>query len=130
MAEYLSAVGIAVVDLKLAADFYERALGMTSLRTITLPTMKEIVLGFEGSRSAAVILMKYTDGTQHENNKRDGKLVFYVNNVSETIEAIRCAGCRVEREAKVIDSMGGAIIGFARDPDGHQLELIQKAPKA
>lgn len=130
MAEYLSAVGIAVVDLELAADFYERALGMTSLRTITLPTMKEIVLGFEGTRSAAVILMKYTDGTQHENNKRDGKLVFYVNNVSETIEAIRCAGCRVEREPEVSDLMGGAIIGFARDPDGHQLELIQKAPKA
>ena len=126
MAEYLSAVGIVVVDLELAAGFYERALGMTSLQTITLPTMKEIVLGFEGTRSAAVILMKYTDGTQHENNKRDGKLVF---NASRTLEAIRDAGCRVEREAKVIDSMGGAIIGFARDPDGHQLELIQKPPK-
>ena len=129
MADYLSAVGIVVVDLELAAGFYERALGMTSLQTITLPTMKEIVLGFEGTRSAAVILMKYTDGTQHENNKRDGKLVFYVNNASRTLEAIRDAGCRVEREAKVIDSMGGAIIGFARDPDGHQLELIQKPPK-
>lgn len=129
MAKYLSAVGIAVVDLKLSAGFYERALGMTSLQTFTLPTMKEIVLGFEGTRSAAVILMKYTDGRQHEKNKRDGKLVFYVNNVSETIEAIRGAGCRVEREPEVIDSMGGDIIGFARDPDGHQLELIQKAPK-
>tara|TARA_X000001036_G_scaffold353217_1_gene334512 strand:- start:557 stop:949 length:393 start_codon:yes stop_codon:yes gene_type:complete len=129
MAEYLSAVGIVVVDLELAAGFYERALGMTSLQTITLPTMKQIVLGFEGTRSAAVILMKHTDGTQHENNKRDGKLVFYVNNASRTLEAIRDAGCRVEREAKVIDSMGGAIIGFARDPDGHQLELIQKPPK-
>ena len=129
MAEYLSAVGIAVVDLELAAGFYERALGMTSLQTITLPTMKEIVLGFEGTRSAAVILMKYTDGTQHENNNRDGKLVFYVNNVPEKIEAIRGAGCRVEREPEVIDSMGGAIIAFARDPDGHQLELIQKPPQ-
>ncbi len=130
MAEYLSAVGIAVADLKVAAHFYESALGMTSLQTITLPEMEEIILGFEGTRSAAVILMKYTDGTQHENNKRDGKLVFYVNNVSETIEAIRCAGCRVEREPEVSDLMGGAIIGFARDPDGHQLELLQKAPKA
>ena len=129
MAEYLSAVGIAVVDLELATGFYERALGMTSLQTITLPTMKEIVLGFEGTRSAAVILMNYTDGTQHENNKRDGKLVFYVNNVPEKIEAIRGAGCRVEREPEVIDSMGGAIIAFARDPDGHQLELIQKPPQ-
>ena len=130
MAEYLSAVGIAVADLQVAARFYERALGMTSLQTITLPEMEEIILGFEGTRSAAVILMKYTDGTHIENNKRDGKLVFYVNNVSETIEAIRCAGCRVEREPEVSDLMGGAIIGFARDPDGHQLELIQKAPKA
>ena len=129
MAEYLSAVGIVVVDLEVAAGFYESALGMTSLQTITLPTMKEIVLGFEGTRSAAVLLMKYTDGTQYENNNRDGKLVFYVNNVSEKIEAIRGEGCRVEREPEVIDSMGGAIIGFALDPDGHRLELIQKPPK-
>ncbi|MEC8745365.1 MAG: VOC family protein [Pseudomonadota bacterium] len=130
MAEYLSAVGIAVADLQVAARFYERALGMTSLQTITLPEMEEIILGFKGTRSAAVILMKYTDGTHIKNNDKVGKLVFYVNNISGTLEAIRDAGCRVEREAKVIDSMGGAIIGFARDPDGHQLELIQKAPKA
>ena len=130
MAEYLSAVGIAVADLKVAAHFYESALGMTSLQTITLPEMEVIILGFEGTRSAAVIRMKYTDDTHIENNHKVGKLVFYVNNTSGTLEAIREAGCRVEREAKVIDSMGGAIIGFARDPDGHQLELIQKAPKA
>ena len=129
MAEYLSAVGIAVADLKVAARFYESALGMTSLQTIKLPEMEEIILGFEGTRSAAVILMKYTDGTQHENNKRDGKLVFYVNNVSETIEAIRGAGCVVEREPEVSHLMGGATIGFARDPDGHRLELIQKPPQ-
>ena len=62
--------------------------------------------------------------------RQSGQTRVYVNNISGTLEAIRDAGCRVEREAKVIDSMGGAIIGFARDPDGHQLELIQKAPKA
>ena len=129
MAEYLSAVGIVVADLKVAACFYERALGMTSLQTIELPEMEEIILGFEGTRSASVILMKYTDGTDVENNDKVGKLVFYVNNASGTLEAIRDAGCRVEREAKVIDSMGGAIIGFARDPDGHQLEVIQKPPQ-
>ncbi len=129
MAEYLSAVGIAVADLKVAARFYESVLGMTSLRTIELPEMEEIILGFEGTRSAAVILMKYTDGTNIENNDKVGKLVFYVNNTSGTLEAIRDAGCRVEREAKVSDLMGGAIIGFARDPDGHQLELIQKPPQ-
>ena len=70
MAEYLSAVGIAVADLQVAARFYERALGMTSLQTITLPEMEEIILGFEGTRSAAVILMKYTDGTHIENNDK------------------------------------------------------------
>ncbi|GIR82366.1 MAG: hypothetical protein CM15mP84_01140 [Cellvibrionales bacterium] len=128
MAEYLSAVGIVVGDLELSAGFYERAWD-DFLRTITLPTMKEIVLGFEGTRSAAVLLMKYTDGTQHENNKRDGKLVFYVNNVSETIEKLSVCRLLVEREPEVSDLYGGAIIGFARDPDGHRLELIQKPPK-
>ena len=82
MAEFLSAVGIAVADLQVAARFYERALGMTSLQTITLPEMEEIILGFKDTRSAAVILMKYTDGTHIKNNDKVGKLVFYVNNIS------------------------------------------------
>jgi len=103
---------------------------MTSLQTISPPVMEDIILGIQDIPTAEVILMKYTDGTHIKNNDKVGKLVFYVNNISGTLEAIRDAGCRVEREAKVIDSMGGAIIGFARDPDGHQLELIQKAPKA
>ena len=55
MAEFLSAVGIAVADLQVAARFYERALGMTSLQTITLPEMEEIILGFKDTRSAAAL---------------------------------------------------------------------------
>ena len=130
MSKYVGAVGIAVDDLDVSAAFYTNTLGMTALQTIELPTMKEIIMGFEGTRSAAVILMKYTDGTTIPDGNQPGKVVFYVDDTAATLDAVREIDGTVESEAKAVESMGGAIIGFARDPDGHQLELIQKPPKS
>ncbi|MEL7187302.1 MAG: VOC family protein [Pseudomonadota bacterium] len=130
MSKYVGAVGIAVDDLDVSAAFYTNTLGMTALQTIELPTMKEIIMGFEGTRSAAVILMKYTDGTTIPDGNQPGKIVFYVDDTAATLDAVREIDGTVESEAKAVESMGGAIIGFARDPDGHQLELIQKPPKS
>ena len=129
MSKYLGAAGIAVTNLEASTAFYTSILGMTELQTIELPTMKEIILGFEGTRSAAVILMQYTDGTPVNRDNKPGKLVFYVDETAATLDAMRDAGFAVESEATAYESMGGAIIGFARDPDGHLLELIQKPPK-
>jgi lactoylglutathione lyase len=129
MAQYLGAVGIAVSELDTSAPFYTGPLGMVELQTIDLPNMKEIVLGFEGVRSAAVILMMYTDGTEFRGDNKPAKLVFYVADAGATLDAIREAGFVVEREATAVPSMGGALIGFARDPDGYLIELIQKPPR-
>ena len=129
MGKYLGAVGIVTDDLEKASSFYSKTLGMVELQTIDLPSMKEIIMGFEGSRSAALILMRYHDEQVAMRHNNAGKLVYYVNDTSATIDKIRQAGGQIEVEATTSEQMSGAIIGFARDLDGHQLELIQKIKK-
>ena len=130
MSSYLGAAGIAVSELDTSAAFYTELLGMVELQTIELPNMKEIVLGFEGVRGASVILMHYTDDTNPNCKNNPVKLVFYVPNAKITLEAIRDANYVVEREATKYPSMGGVVIGFAKDPDGYLIEIIQKPAKS
>lgn len=133
MAEYLGAVGIAVNDLETSNRFYQQQLGMVQLQTIELPYIKEIVLGFAGSRSASVVLMSYTDGcdpaVKPDAKNVPVKLVFYVDDAKAVLENIRQAGYTVVRDAEAFPSMGGALIGFGKDPDGYLVELIQKPAK-
>jgi len=129
MSHYLGAVGIAVSDLEKSARFYCDQIGMVQLQTIELPYMKEIVLGFEGIRSASVVLMHYIDGSNPNCTDNPIKLVFYVDNAKAILNAIRNANYPVTREAEVYPNMGGIIIGFGKDPDGYTVELIEKPAK-
>ena len=129
MSKYIGAFGIAVSDLDKSTAFYTDVLGMVVLQTIEIPNVKQIVLGFEGVRGASVLLMKYTDGRSPVCEEDAVKFVFYVPDAGATLGAARDAGFVVHREAAEVPSMGGAIIGFAKDPDGYLIELIQKPPK-
>lgn len=126
MSKYFGAVGIAVNELDTSAAFYTTLLGMVELQTVENPSMKQIVLGFEGVRGASVLLMKYTDDRNRNFKDSPVKLVFYVADTAATLEAIRAADYVIEREATAYAPMGGAIIGFAKDPDGYLIELVQK----
>lgn len=129
MATYLGATGIAVADLERSSAFYTRVLGMVVLQTIELPTMKQFVLGFEGVRGASVLLMQYTDGRNPNCEEGAAKFVFYVPDAKAMLEVARDAGHVIHLEAAEFPSMGGAIIGFVKDPDGYLVELIQKPVK-
>lgn len=129
MSKYIGAVGIAVSELDASAAFYTEMLGMVELQTMEISGMTQIVLGFEGVRGASVLLMKYNDDTNRDFKNSPVKLVFYVPDTAATLEAIRAANYIVEKEATAYAPMGGAIIGFAKDPDGYLIEFIQKPAK-
>lgn len=130
MSKYIGAIGIAVSDLDQSTAFYTDVLGMVVLQTIEVPNVKQIVLGFEGVRGASVLLMKYTDGRSPECEDDAVKFVFYVPDTRAVLESARDANYVVHREAAEVPAMGNAIIGFAKDPDGYLIELIQKPPKS
>jgi lactoylglutathione lyase len=124
--DYLGAVGIGVSDLDRSVDFYTRVLGMQAMQTFKLDYMDEVVVAHEGRN--AVVLMHYTDGSARNYKDNPVKLVFYVTDPKAAVDAIRADGLEVTREATPIETLGGAIVGLAKDPDGYVLEFLQAPP--
>jgi lactoylglutathione lyase len=121
--DFLTAVGIGVSDLARSEDFYARVLGMKRTGVFKLDYMDEVMLAHEGR--SAVVLMHYTDGSSRNYRDNPVKLVFYVTDPKGLIDRIRAEGLEVTREAAPIESLGGAVVGLAKDPDGYVIELIQ-----
>ena len=126
---YIGAVGIGVSDLARSADFYTRVLGMKVITTFKLDDTDEIVVGFEG-RGSALVLMHWTDGSVRNYANNPIKIVLYVPDPRAAADAIRADGLEIVREPTPIASLGGAVVGFAKDPDGYLVELLQRPSKA
>ncbi|HEY0821490.1 MAG TPA: VOC family protein [Rhizobacter sp.] len=124
------AIGLGVRDLARSADFYQRVLGMKQLQTFKLPYMDEIVLGLEGSRGSAIVLMHWTDGSERHYGSNGLKLVFYVPDPKAVAQRFRAEGLEVVREPEPVPALGNTVVGFAKDPDGHLIELLQATPRA
>lgn len=120
----LGAFGIPVADLGRSVDFYTRVVGMRSIFTLALPDMDEVILGFPGSR-AALVLMCHTDGSTPTPGDRLLKVVLYVPDPTAFAAAIRAEDLEIVREPEAVPELGDAVVGFARDPDGHLLEILQ-----
>jgi lactoylglutathione lyase len=121
--DYIGATGIGVSDLKRSADFYKRAFGMTQTMTFKLDYMDEIVLAHEGRN--AIVLMHWTDGSARNYKDVPVKLVFYASDPKAVAARIREMGCEVTREPAPIETLNGAVVGLAKDPDGYVVELLQ-----
>lgn len=119
------ATGIGVSDLDRSADFYTRVLGMTVQQTFKLDHMDEIMVGYEG-KGASLVLMHWTDGSPRTDRDNPVKLVLYVPDAAAAVDAIQAEGLEIVREAATSPGMGGALIGFGKEPDGYLVELIQR----
>jgi lactoylglutathione lyase len=124
--DYLGATGIGVSDLKRSVDFYTRVLGMVETQTFKLPYMDEVVVAFPGR--TAVVLMHWTDGSARNYRDNPIKLVFYVTDPKAVTEKIRAEGLEITREPTPIETLGGAVVALAKDPDGYVIELLQAPP--
>ena len=124
--DFLGAVGIGVSDLERSVDFYSRVVGMSVTQTFKLDYMDEVVLAFEGR--TAVVLMHYTDGSARNYRDNPVKLVFYVVDPVSISDRIKAEGLEIVREPTPMASMGNALLGLAKDPDGYVVELIQRPP--
>jgi lactoylglutathione lyase len=121
----LAAVGIAVADLGRSSAFYADVFGLTEVMKLNLAHMDEVILGFPGRRGAAVVLMQYTNGTTPVATGDPVKVVFNVPDPVATADRVAAAGGKVVMRPEPVASMGGTVLGFAKDPDGYLLELLQ-----
>ena len=126
--DFLTAVGIGVSDLERSEAFYRDVLGMQRMQVFKLDYMDEVMLAHEGRN--AVVLMHYTDGSKPNYRDNPVKLVFYVTDPVALAGRIRAAGLEITREPAPIETLGGAVICLAKDPDGYVIELIQNPATA
>lgn len=119
----LSAVGIGVSDLKASADFYINVMGMRQIATYKISYMDEIVVGYPDAESF-IVLMHWTDGSARNYKNLPIKIVTRVKDPAALAARIKAAGFEVTREPQPSSEVGGAVVGFAKDPDGYVLELL------
>jgi catechol 2,3-dioxygenase-like lactoylglutathione lyase family enzyme len=123
---YLAGAGIGVSDLEKSQEFYVSVLGMSLRYELPVPGyVNERVLYFKDSRGSDVVLMNFIDGQQHNYLNNPAKLVFYVPSATTVIEAIRARGLAIVSEPTPQAAFDNVVIGFARDPDGYVLEIIE-----
>ena len=124
----LGAVGIVVTDLKKSTDFYTRILGMKQTASYNLANMDEVVLAHDNPRGSSLVLMQYKDGTKFTfPDPPMLKLVNYVADPKVVVDKIRAEGYKVTREPAPSAVLNNTVLGFAKDPDGYDLEIIQLA---
>ena len=127
----LAAARIGAVDVAGVAKFYQSAFGMQEIMRLDMPDIKEIMLNFGDTVEAAkanpnpwiVIMNRASDDV-----KEVPHLVLYVTDMKATVAAIKAAGGTVEGEPRAFGDTG-MIVGFAADPAGNRMELIQQKAK-
>ena len=119
------ASGIVVRDLEAAQRFYESALGMKETNRVRVDTLKmdEVILTPPGG-GAALVLMRYDDGRSHVEVGQ--KLVFTVPSPAAVADAAVEAGGSVLFPPTHMPDFG-ATIAFLQDPDGHSIEVLDRA---
>ena len=122
----VSAMGIGVTSLEESTKFYVDTLGMRSVATFELDYMDEIVLVAPDGGSA-VVLMEYTDGKERNVKDLPIKIVFRTSDPTALAAKIRDNGFEIVRDPVPSEAVGGAIVGFAKDPDGYLIEILPLA---
>jgi predicted enzyme related to lactoylglutathione lyase len=127
----LNAARVGGEDVAALAKFYESAFGLKEVNRLEFPGMLEIMLNFGDSAEAA----KANTGAEVVIMHRDKALedpvphlIFNVTDVAATAAAVKTAGGTMDGEPRPFGNTG-IVIGFAKDPAGNRIELIQQPKK-
>jgi lactoylglutathione lyase len=119
---------IRVGDLDRSIKFYTELLGMKVLRRQDFPEGR-FTLAFVGYTSEAdgtvVELTHNWDTSSYDRGTGFGHLAVEVDDAYAACERIKAQGGTVTREAGPMKH-GTTVIAFVADPDGYQIEFVQK----
>ncbi|OZS44876.1 lactoylglutathione lyase [Photobacterium sanguinicancri] len=117
-----------VGDLDRSIAFYTDVMGMDLLRKRENEAYKYTLafVGYGDESQGAVIELTYNwDTTEYDMGSAFGHIAIGVSDVYATCDAIKAAGGNVTRAPGPVKG-GSTHIAFVRDPDGYQIELIQR----
>ena len=117
-----------VGDLDKSIAFYTQVLGMELLRQNDYPKGK-FTLAFLGygpeAEHPAIELTHNWGENNYEIGNGFGHIAINVDDVYKAVERAKEQGAKVIREAGPM-SAGTTIVGFLKDPDGYEIELLSK----
>lgn len=117
-------------DVAALAKFYESAFGLKEVNRLEFPGMLEIMMNFgdtveqaKANKAAQVVIMHrdsddLADAVPH--------MIFNVTDMAATAAAVKAAGGHMDGDPRPFGN-SGMVIGFAVDPAGNRIELIQQA---
>lgn len=117
-----------ISDMANSTKFYTQALGMKLLRVLEQPSEKYTLLffGYEDESNAAVIELTYNYGKlEYELGDAFGHIAIGVKSIKKTVSLIKKRGYPIDLEPKKLKG-SNEIIAFLKDPDGYQIELIER----
>ncbi len=120
---------IRVGDLAKAKAFYCECLGMKLLREQEYPDGKFTLafLGYGSEAESTVIELTYNWGkTDYVVGDSWGHVAIGAADIGAAVERVRAMGGKVTREPGPMKH-GKTVIAFVEDPDGHNIELIERA---
>ena len=118
-----------VKNLEKSIKFYTDNLGMNLLRSQEFETgrftLAFVGYGSEESDTVIELTFNWDQKTAYETGTGYGHIALGVPDIYWTCEQLREAGAKIIREPGPMKH-GTTVIAFVEDPDGYQLELIEK----
>tara|TARA_A100001037_G_C14983313_1_gene559096 strand:- start:389 stop:754 length:366 start_codon:yes stop_codon:yes gene_type:complete len=118
-----------VKNLEASIEFYTKTLGMTLLRRQDFQTGRFTLafLGYGPEESGAVIELTHNWDQEiaYDVGTGYGHIALGVPDINSVCRHLRESGAKIIREPGPMKH-GTTIIAFIEDPDGYQLELIEK----
>ncbi|WP_440683292.1 lactoylglutathione lyase [Cysteiniphilum halobium] len=125
----LAHIMIRVNNLEESIHFYQNIFGMSLLKKMDNEAYR-YTLAFMGygndiNTITAIELTYNWDTNSYDHGNAFGHLCIEVEDVYQSCEAIKKQGGTVTREAGPVKG-GTSVIAFVKDPNGYQIELINK----
>jgi predicted enzyme related to lactoylglutathione lyase len=125
----LDSVRIAAKDTVALAKFYLAAFGMQEVNRIVNPGGTEVFVNFGATVEAAkankspLMILFHRDSDDVKDPIPH--IIIAVKDMAATVAAVKAAGGTMTGEPRPFGN-GGTILGFAVDPAGNRIELIQR----
>ena len=125
----LDSVRIEAKDTVALAKFYREAFGMQEVSRIENPGGTEIFVNFGATVDAAkankspqmILFHRDSDDVKDPTTH----VIFSVKNMASAVAAVKAAGGTMTRDPRPFGNTG-IVLGFAMDPVGNRIELIQR----
>ena len=118
-----------VKDLDKSVHFYTKILGMSLLRQHNFEsgrfTLAFVGYGSEETDAVLELTFNWDETSGYELGRGYGHIALGVPDIYSTCEQLRDAGAKIIREPGPMKH-GSTIIAFIEDPDGYQVELIER----